>query len=678
MNNKLLACTVVLLALFFNSAKAQSDTSNYDLGRITLQRKFTQAITIKAADMEKMPFSSLSEVINIYFNGIYGNKQTLAYVIDGNLNTDIGAYSIYDIEEITFIQNAATVLNGITPTQVLVLVKTKRGGAGRSGIMVNGQTNVISMYTNHIEPTTSRAFVSGNTTTNLYHQYYLSGYVNKKKYTAGVSASVQHNVFSQYWNKAIYSTIKPYTSNRFRFNGYIDVKLGKKNVLSVSGGYVPQRDNQTQILAFDYPNGKKYEQHIYDSQNLWYADVKLKSQLLKGLTNVLSAGFQRVQVDASYFNINPQGFNIALDSVAATNSYLVKDELSYALKIGDLTINPAINITYRQSRDSASLAFGRKITKQKLVVITPSITVNYDDLVMLQGGIQKITNTNVLPYKGYELPKLLPFGSVSVDVLRPFDVPDTVAKLMVFGSFSRSPAYTSDLTGALSYHINLLRDAGSGTVYNGMFNPYKTYDQLQGGITLSLFKNAISFSYNYNIQKFNTGFSIPSITAPYYIDTLADASVYMHRVGVSFKLINGNNFSWSSGLSATMIIKKQPDVDYLSSDLMKNFYPGKRFITGGFTNQLAYRKFVGGVDVVYGINKARYSNGRFGVTVDHVNIIDLQNFYVGYKVPVQKVKYLEVYVNARNLLERGIPLQPENSLFYDDRRFIGAGFKLEL
>jgi len=679
MKNKLLACTVVLLAVFFNSAKAQSDTSNYDLGRLTLQRKFTQAITIKAADMEKMPFSSLSEVINIYFNGIYGNKQSLAYVINGNLNTDIGAYSIYDIDEITFIQNATTVLNGITPTQVLVLVKTKRGGPGRSGIMINGQTNIVSMYTNHIEPTISRSYNAGNTTTNLYHQYYLSGYVNKKKYTAGISASVQHNVFSQYWNKTIFSTIKPYTSDRFRFNGYIDVKLGKKNVLSVSGGYVPQRDRQTQINAFVSPNGKSDELYIYDSQNLYYADLKLKSQILKGLNNVLSAGFQRVQTNANYDDFG-QIFNFIRDSVAATNTYLVKDELSYVLRIGDLTLNPAVNITYRQGRDTATSSSGRIITKQKQVAVTPSLTVNYDDIVMLQGGVQKITNTNILPYKGYEFPKILPFGSVSVDVLRPFEVSDTTAKLMLFGSFSRSQAYTGDVTGSLSYHIGFLLSGISGPVYNSMVNPYKTYDQLQGGLTLSLFKNTVSFSYNYNIQKFNTRFSLHGISAAGAPDTsrLTDASINIHRAGLNFKLISTSNFSWSTNLNANLVIKKQPDNDYLISDIMKYFYPGKRFITGGFVNQLTYKEFVAGIDVLYGINKARYTGGRFPVVIDHSNVIDLQNFYIGYKVPVRKVKSLEVYANARNLLERGIPLEPENLHFYDDRRFIGVGFKLEL
>src|ERR1700761_9552621 len=100
---------LIIITLIFCSscvAKAQSDTSNYDLGRIFVKRQFTQSITVKGHDLEQYQFSDLADAINVWFYGTYSNASTLVYVIDGNIINDVNAYSIYDIDEITLVQNA--------------------------------------------------------------------------------------------------------------------------------------------------------------------------------------------------------------------------------------------------------------------------------------------------------------------------------------------------------------------------------------------------------------------------------------------------------------------------------------------------------------------------------------------------------------------------------------------
>ncbi len=714
MKTKRLACIALLLSACFIKAKAQTDTTKidsaymahpktpaiadsdvYDLGRITLQKKFTQAVTIKASALEKMPFTNLSDAISVYYNGIYDyGNQTYVFVVDGNLNTDVNAYSIYDIDEISIIQNSVSSLNGALPNQVLVLVKTKKHLKGKSGIFINGQTNLVRPYQSQ-----SADYSSNTTTKDYYHQYYLSGYINKKTISAGISASFQRSVSPAYkanteLELAYFDDFENYKFNRFRFNAYLDLKINANNTLGLTGGYVPQRDITHYQLDIVHAQHQKFI-----SQNLWYSNIILKTNIINGLTNKLSAGFQRRQTDAQRYAISQKPH---IDSVAAINSYLVKDELSYRLQIGEFTINPVVNITYRQAKDTATRIDNavtsanhtdRYLRKQKLVMLTPSLTVNYADFVMVQGGVQKITFTNELTFTGYTIPTILPFGSVSLDVLRPLSVADSDVKLLVFSSFARTMAYAGDEYGTLAEHTNLhgwggpVREATSNTI-----NPYQTYDQLQGGVTLSVLKNMLSFSYNLTVQQFYTRKHIFDQSPP-FTDTskTINARVDVHRVGANFVMPTQGSFKWSAYVTGAMFTKEAPATDSLTSELLRYYYPGTSLFTYGFANQFAYKGWSAGVDFQYGVNKIlrhRFlaseiyydadGNPHYPNTMEKINNFQLRNVYIGYKVPlkVKKIKSLEVYVNGRNLYEKGQQQITVN--FIEDRKFIGAGFKLGL
>jgi len=67
-----------------------------------------------------MPFSQLTMALNAWLHGIQAHSARVNYVVDGNLMQDINAYSIYDVEEITLVQNALVQLNGALNGQQLV------------------------------------------------------------------------------------------------------------------------------------------------------------------------------------------------------------------------------------------------------------------------------------------------------------------------------------------------------------------------------------------------------------------------------------------------------------------------------------------------------------------------------------------------------------------------------
>src|ERR1700730_18091767 len=101
-----LSCVSVVLFSLSVTSQAQNDSTWLDLGVLKLKKDFTQTISIKGSELEKMPFSSLSEAINVWLYGAYTNELSLVYVVNGNPLSDVNMYSIQDIEEIVFVQNA--------------------------------------------------------------------------------------------------------------------------------------------------------------------------------------------------------------------------------------------------------------------------------------------------------------------------------------------------------------------------------------------------------------------------------------------------------------------------------------------------------------------------------------------------------------------------------------------
>src|SRR5207253_9602479 len=136
---KLLSVSAIAL-LITCMLQAQSDTSALNTGNVQVSGQFTQNITIKGEDLERFPFSSLDEAINIYFNGAYSDSLSLLYIIDGNSSADVNAYSIYDIESITLVQDARRIISGVHRAQQLILIRTRTGLTGKSGFNVAGSS----------------------------------------------------------------------------------------------------------------------------------------------------------------------------------------------------------------------------------------------------------------------------------------------------------------------------------------------------------------------------------------------------------------------------------------------------------------------------------------------------------------------------------------------------------
>ena len=177
---------LLTLALFSvtHSATAQRDTL-LDLGRVAIRKDFAQTVTVKGVDLEQMPFASLSEAVNAWLQGRLTNRYNTVFVVDGNLVNDVNAWSIYDIEEITLVQNALVQVSGSVNQQQMVLVKTKRNKY--RGFMAAGSSYLVNYNSNSSLPDTK----SEN---NFYHQYHVSAWLHNEKLKFGLSANVLRDV----------------------------------------------------------------------------------------------------------------------------------------------------------------------------------------------------------------------------------------------------------------------------------------------------------------------------------------------------------------------------------------------------------------------------------------------------------------------------------------------------
>ncbi|GAB3918087.1 TonB-dependent receptor [Mucilaginibacter boryungensis] len=693
MKRKFLICAAVLLSVALLQAHAQTDTTEYDLGHVKLQKKITQAITIKAADLEKLPFSNLSDAIAVWLNGYYNGKQTYVSIIDGNLNNDVNAYSIYDIEEITLIQNASVMLNGVKPSQLLLIVKTRRNEPGKSGLVVAGQTNAINSRNTSIDP-------SYKSTTNFYHQYYLSAYRNSEEVKAGISADYQHDVVPQLQNN-LFTSSNPYRFDRFKFNGYLDVNVVKINTISINAGYVPQT-NSNNFTTYSNTNHTILLDHNDNGkQQLWHGDIKISTHIIKGLTNELSAGLQHYQLSENEYNNIQPAFPPAdiytANRATKTNTRFIKDNLSYNLSTGKFNFEPNINFTYKKAIDSIALKstvnnsplynLSYSVYRQSTSLLTPSLIINYANIIMLQGGFQSVLNAGkYTTFNNSKLAKAYPFTSVAINLIPA----GKSAQLMVLGSYSKSVAALSDpnasvLQGIPDNATILFDDPNTHRLGSNFANPqipltpiatpaynaYQANTQLQLGTSLSLLNNKLSFNYNYSIQKFvNTTSYMEYLSGAYYtLYLFPDARLDQHRFGLNLNLFHSAKFNWTSGLNATVVKYKLNFQEQLTAS--QSFVPNNTVFAGGFVNRINYKHAFAAIDILYRLNQDQYAPNY--VVTGHFNSFDVQNLYAGYTLTSTRFKNLEVFADARNLIQN-----KQSDIAYDNRRYFGAGFKLGL
>ncbi|MGZ3776130.1 MAG: hypothetical protein ACXVI9_00640 [Mucilaginibacter sp.] len=685
----LAAALVVLLAF---TVTAQDDSLYYDLGRVLVKKSNTKTTTIKGFDLEKYQASNLSDAINVWLYGTYSTAGSIVYVVDGNILTDVNVYSIFDIEEVTLVESATTQVSGAGPGKQMVLIKLRTDRTGKKGIEVNGQNSLVDLRKQANLP-------PGATTTNsVYNQYYISAYRNYKNVRVGVSTEYERDV-QPGTNQYGFQLLTPPNFNRLKLNAYVDANLWKGTTLSFTAGYLPQTNrysyrHDTIIAVIPDTERSIYATHF--TQKLFNTDLSIKSNITKGLTNRFSAGYSHSNFrEDNIYTYTGTVAQVVSNNMEALNershNLVLRDYLFYHGQVAGFDIEPSVNLTYRNSRDTLTYrdstyfietnippdyGYSRlaSVINTKRFIMTPSVDVNYKDMLDIQGGFAALLNTVKDTTPTAHISRIYPFASVSVNLAKVIGL--TAIKWQFYASYSKqSKVLTDDYTALSAFSQATL----PGAVYNTPDIPNQPLRNsgYQGGMDVGLSRNfSVSYNYEYKYYRSYIDTTVQNDGGPVantIVATPFNSRVVTTHLSASYN-VRAATFSWMTTLTGTESHMEILDTASLNNRFAGYLNKGHRW-SGGVTNRFAYKNYFGGVDVLYQVGERPenlinvFNVAPGGNPPLNNNSFTIQNIFFGVRFKVRYTKFVELYANGRNIA------QNQSSTITDNRRFYGLGLK---
>jgi hypothetical protein len=687
MKNTALAIAMLTLACCCTFAVlAQDDSSRLDIGYLHLQRNFTQHLSIKGADLEKMPFANLSDAIAAWLYGAYTQPVALQYVVDGNPVSDVNAYSVHDIEEVILVQTATAVVNTAGGQQEMVVIRTKRG-KGPGGITAAAQTGLVNAGDKGI-----------HTGDRWYHDYYIGAYRNQDKISYGVSANYLRDVLPL---SDAYKTVTPDQLERWRLNGYFTWRPGKSNVIGFTMNYTSEQikeglDSADHYFIDKVSNGA-YQHYILPHLS-WHSDI------LPGLTNDLQATYMH-SIYSQNDLLNQQDTGTTADYATQTlykeTSYhfWIRDRIGYRAAVGRWNIEPAVNGTYEHwnepynesvlqsdnlnnggiplgSGNYTSIDEFESDSRINLLILTPAVDVSYGKALDVQAGMQVYAGHQTGSYGRRDFP----FASLSLDLLK-WGHEQNGAGLSIYGSYSqRSFMSPQGYTLAGLTPVSDIATFGllSGNLVGASPQSTSVYWVWQTGAAYTGWNNRLQIGYTFEQCNFMETWVL--ILAGGNLDpTYPRVQSSLQHADIRVTLLDGEGLRWQSGVNATLLRNKFNSIytrfpNALGKQDVGDDSPAAASWTGGWVNRLQVRNFTAGFDLLYhfGETVIHPSNGQTVADTVKVNSVMSPNVYVGYRWRLSAVRALEFFLESRGLIRSA------NNDLLDERRYYTVGGKLSL
>lgn len=630
---------------------AQTDSAFFNTGNAILSRDFTQHITVKGEDLERFPFSSLDEAINVYFYGAYTNAASLTYIIDGNLFNDVNAYSIHDIESITLIQNAQTLLNGADNPKQLVLIKTRT-----SNTRTPGNTIAADIYPGR------------------YQQLYLSKAHSGKRIQVGASLNFMRETGPNQKADTIVSYLSPRIS-QFRGNAWMNASIGSHSTLTVRINVSPSRDRLEQERISNYALSRDtiYKQIDF----LVNPSLRLVTRLNKSWSNEFNASYTNTkQHKDEQISDNLYSSRQLTDQQDLSQVILLREQLQYHKNIGGWDIRPSASISFAHFKEKGeddtkifnlydnslrSRSYGWFSITQQFLAISPAMQIGYRDWFALQGGIQAVRYKND-PWVLKKADTILPFASASINIIRIIK-PESISSLKVFGSYAKT-----------SITLNSVPRIINGVLTN--YFPQAPSNNLTVGSTLQTLNNSLLVSYTYEKKNYymptTLRLTIYTGFGGYDLHSNATINLPTHRFSVQYAFKNTDTKEWRSGINITNV---NPTITYNGGytppiGTHQDLYPQQGW-SGGWTNHFRFNKFTAGLNALYFFDEQRFFRPRFNAPLQSMkaNSFLLQHVYLGMKIEKKNLQS-EVYASARNLFQN-----KNSTLAKGDIRYLGLGVK---
>lgn len=647
---RLTSSTLTLAGIFMFSAYsiAQTDSAYLNTGNAMLSKDFTQHITIKGEDLERFPFSSLDEAINVYFYGAYIHPGSVTYLIDGNLAADVNAYSIHDIESITLIQNAQALLNGAENPKQLALIKTRLSG-NRSP----GNTIAADIYPGR------------------YQQLYLSKAHNGKRMQFGASLNFMRETAPNLKADNIISYLSPRIS-QFRGNAWMNTAIGSHSTLTIRINASPSRNRleQEQTSNYSFHRDTVYKQTSAQIN----PTLRLATRINKSWSNEFNASYVHTkQHKDEQIAVRPNNSDEITEENHFSQTVLLREQLQYHKNINGWDIRPSASISFMRIKEKTdydtrtihengslgSRAWGNSLSTQQLLFVTPAMHIGYKDWFVMQGGIQASISKNIVLFP-YKTDTILPFASASINIIRIIK-PESLSSLKIFGSYAK--------TYKLLY--------GMLTLFNGV--PYDFHLQknpsnnFTAGSTLQTLNNSLLVSYTF--EKRNYAFLPNFNPGGFLLLSYATVNIPMHRLSIQYSLKNTDTKEWRSGINIT---GAKPSIAFNGNyrpqvGAHQDQYPQQGW-SGGWTNHFRFNKITAGLNALYFFDEQRFFRPSFNAPLQSMkaNSFLLQHVYLGVKLEKKNLRS-EIYASARNLFQN-----KESTLTNGDIRYLGLGVKAAL
>ena len=633
---------------------AQTDSSRFDLGHLTLNKTFTQHVSIRGEDLEKMPFANLSEAIEAWLFGAYTVPFTLAYVVDGNPVTDVNIYPIYEIETVTFVNNAVASAAYGNNQKELVLITTKRGTA-KGGMRMAAQAGWV------------RGTNYGTKTENgFYHQYYIGAYRNLKKLSFGISADWQRD-FEPVLKYGYSGYMTPDKLQRWKLNGRFEWRPDQRNTIGLTLGYAPQRVVYSSYGdTVGYVASSSNEEHGY----LLIPQLSWEGHWAKGLRNTFSAEYLRPWLKQNLEQTDRTGLSGGPTFVAytmqfkSTHDHLVlRDNLSYEAVAGNWHIVPAIGFSYQHLDEKASVdevqqvstgGFSHESYEQKgsIFYITPAVDLSLAHALDIEAGV--MVNAGGKVETGSD--RVFPFVTGALDLLHLDGVAGSNS-LKLFGSYARRPTlYLND------YSLNDFSNGGGNQSLYNIYHGMSGYAYINGSMNTPNFserepdywtwETGAAFTtadgrvtVQYSYERRNLSFAAFKYNTSWGYEPWTET---FHHIDLRFKVIDSKTISWLTGINASSMRSKGDTAGFQFTEGIPygptgDIAPARYSWTGGWVNRLVFGRFSAGLDLLYHLGTA----GSYNVSK---NTVAMPNVYAGYRFGLPHDRGLEVFAESRGLL----------------------------
>jgi len=624
------------------SAPAQHDSSRLDLGYTSLNRKFTQTITIRGADLEKMPFTNLNDALMPWLYGAWSQRGSIQFVVDGNPVVDVNAYSIYDVEEVVLVQDASALTGSGTGQQQVAYVTTRRG-KNKQGLTLAAQTGLVNGNGNGVK-----------TDTRMYHSYYAGAWRNWDKFSAGVSAGWQRDVMPLEKSEFVNITT-PYNLQRWKFSGYFDWRLNARNLVEATINYVPDR------LAVEGGEISSFTLKRNAPEKYFVPGLRWHSELLPGLKNDLQGSYLSSVYKENDINTSPASYpagsyqNILIEENMNDKLWWVRDRLAYTIHSGDWRFEPSVNYSYEHVKETFGYIGETTITtggnpslppptgtnttnfsgKGKISLLVSALDINWKDVLNLRFGSATILSDH--GGKGD-----LPFFTAAVDLLRMTGSTNNSSSLKLLGSWSQRSSLTigsglSDLSNENTiYKLNIVGGSGFQSVNFGTgtafpVNPFHTppnFWSWTAGASYSLANDRLRLQYTLERRNIDLAQLLP-IPGGGYATFYGQWRSTLHHFDVRAKLLDREGLRWETGLNLTLF-RNKPDsaLQYtITVPPLGDAAPAGYSPTGGWVNRLQLKGFTAGLDLLYHFHETVYITSQ---TTQHVNSVIIPNLYAGY------------------------------------------------